>query len=111
MAPRAKLTAVRVLDDEGSGSFEDVARGIRYAADRGADAINLSLGALPAVQRLVITGLLTDVADAIAYANRKGAVVVAAAGNEAAALLRYARAPGLPSGAPESSTPRRLPRP
>jgi subtilisin family serine protease len=96
MAPRAKLIAVRVLDDEGSGAFEDVARGIHYAADRGADAINLSLGALPGVQGLVITGLMTDVRDAIAYANRKGAVVVAAAGNEAAPLCDT---PGFDPGA------------
>jgi subtilisin family serine protease len=83
VAPNAKLLAVRVLDDEGSGSFEDVALGIRYAVDHGADVVNLSLGALPGIQGFVITGLLTDVKDAIAYANSKGVIVIAAAGNEA----------------------------
>ena len=82
VAPDAKLLAVRVLDDEGSGSFEDIARGIRYATDQGADVINLSLGALPGVQAFVITGVITDVERAIAYANSKGVVVVAASGNE-----------------------------
>jgi subtilisin family serine protease len=88
--------AVRVLDGEGSGSFEDVALGIRWAADHGADVINLSLGAVPGAQAFVITGLLTDVADAIQYANGKGVVVVAAAGNESAPLCDT---PGFDPGA------------
>lgn len=83
VAPDAGILAVRVLDDSGSGSFEDIAEGIRWSVDNGADAINLSLGALPGVQALVITGLITDVYDAIQYANDNGVVVVAAAGNEA----------------------------
>jgi serine protease len=86
VAPSAKLLAVRVLDDEGSGTFEDIARGIRWSADHGADVINLSLGALPGVQAFTITGLISDVTEAIAYANSKGVVVVAASGNEAAPL-------------------------
>jgi serine protease len=82
IAPRAKLLAVRVLDDEGSGSFEDIALGIRYATDHGADVINLSLGALPGVQGFVLTGVFPEVQRAIAYAASKGVVVAAAAGNE-----------------------------
>jgi subtilisin family serine protease len=49
-----------------------VAKGIRYAADNGAKVINMSLGGpmwMPYVQ------------DAIAYAESKGVVVVAAMGN------------------------------
>jgi serine protease len=96
VAPQAKLMAVRVLDGEGSGSFADVALGIRYAANSGADVINLSLGALPGSQVFTITGLLTDVEEAIAYANSRGVVVVAAAGNEAAPLCDT---PGFDPGA------------
>ena len=95
VAPDAKLLAVKVLDEEG-GSFTDVGRGIRYAADRGAKVINLSLGAPPGVQALTMTGLLSDVTKAIAYANSKGAVVVAAAGNESAPLCDT---PGFDPGA------------
>jgi subtilisin family serine protease len=81
-APDAEILAVRVLDDEGSGSFEDIAAGIRWAADNGADVINLSLGALPGIQALEITGLISDATDAIDYAVSRGVVVIAAAGNE-----------------------------
>ncbi len=80
-APDANLLAVKVLTDDG-GSFEEVAAGIRWSADNGADVINLSLGALPGVQALVITGLIADTQEAIEYARSKGVVVVAAAGND-----------------------------
>ena len=86
VAPDAKLLAVKVLDAEGSGAFDQIAAGIRWSADNGADVINLSLGALPGVQALTVTGLLPDTQDAIAYARSKGVVVVAAAGNESAPL-------------------------
>lgn len=81
VAPDASLLPVKVLDEDG-GSFEDIALGIRYAVDHGADVVNLSLGALPGVQALTFTGLISDVQDAIAYARAQGTVVVAAAGND-----------------------------
>ena len=80
-APDANLLAVKALD-EGVGSFDEVAAGVRWSVDNGADVINLSLGALPGVQAFEITGLVSDLRDAIAYANANGVVVVAAAGNE-----------------------------
>jgi len=95
VAPDAKLLPVKVLDEDG-GSFADIALGIRYAADRGARVINLSLGAPPGVQALTFSGLIGDVTKAIAYANQKGAVVVAAAGNESAPLCDT---PGFDPGA------------
>lgn len=81
VARDAKILPVKVLDEEG-GTFEDIALGIRYAADQGADVINLSLGAIPGAQALTITGLITDTQEAIAYARGKGSLVVAAAGND-----------------------------
>ena len=84
-APDAQLLAVKVLGEEG-GSFEEIAAGIRWSADNGADVINMSLGALPGVQALEITGVIADARDAIAYARSKGVVVVVAAGNEFASL-------------------------
>ncbi|HVM40603.1 MAG TPA: S8 family serine peptidase [Acidimicrobiia bacterium] len=83
VAPAARIMPVRVLDAEGSGSTGDVAAGIRYAANHGADVINLSLGgSIPGVSTaLTITGADTVVLEAIEYAVGKGALVVAAAGN------------------------------
>ncbi|HEX4977127.1 MAG TPA: S8 family serine peptidase [Nocardioides sp.] len=80
-APDAKVMPIKVLED-GSGSFEDIGAGIRYAVDHGADVVNLSLGALPGVQALELTGLETAASDAIAYAAQNGVLVVAAAGND-----------------------------
>ena len=79
-APDAKLMPVRVLDEAGSGSSDDVAAGIRYAADHGADVVNLSLGELPVVSQ--ITPLNQEIADSIEHAWSQGSLVVGAAGNE-----------------------------
>lgn len=84
-APGARILPVRVLDDEGAGSTANVAEGIRYAADKGADVINLSLGFLTGVGELNrLRGLLRPIYDAIDHAVSGGAVVVIAAGNEGA---------------------------
>ncbi|GGM41232.1 hypothetical protein GCM10012275_10310 [Longimycelium tulufanense] len=85
VAPDAKVMPVKVLED-GTGSFDDIAKGIRWSVDHGAEIINLSLGALPGVQALVLTGVLSDVQEAISYASDRGVAIVAAAGNEAAPL-------------------------
>lgn len=74
IAPEAWLLPVRVLDANGSGSDANVAAGIRWAADHGADVINLSLGG----------GDCPMILDAIRYAHAQGALVVMAAGNEGA---------------------------
>ena len=80
-APAARILAVKALGFDG-GTFEDIAAGIRWAADNGADVINMSIGALPGVQALTFTGVMGEVRDAVAYARGRGVVVVAAAGNE-----------------------------
>jgi subtilisin family serine protease len=84
-APDARILPVRVLDAQGVGSTGDVAAGIRYAAGKGADVINLSLGFLTGVGELNrLRGLLRPVYDAIDVAVSGGAVVVIAAGNDGA---------------------------
>ncbi len=78
-APGAKVLPIRVLDDTGSGTSEDVAKGIDYAVAQKVDVINLSLGG-DAVSA-VIGG--DDVfTAAIDRAVKAGIVVVAAAGND-----------------------------
>jgi type VII secretion-associated serine protease mycosin len=76
VAPNAKILPIKVLDQAGQGDARDVAAGVRYAADNGAKVINLSLGGATESSSLT---------QAIAYANDKGALVVAAAGNGGAA--------------------------
>lgn len=85
VAPDAQIMPIKALED-GSGTFADIGAGIRYAADHGANVVNLSVGALPGSQLLTILGQETATKDAIAYARERGVVVVASAGNETAPL-------------------------
>ena len=93
VAYNAQIMPVKVLGDTGSGSFQNIADGIRYAADNGADVINLSLGGP--------SSLL--IRNAIEYAQNQGAVVVMAAGNsglsEPGYPARYATDFGISVGA------------
>ncbi|MDH7485449.1 MAG: S8 family serine peptidase [Anaerolineae bacterium] len=68
----ARLMAVKVLNEYGSGFYSDIAAGIVYAADQGAKVINLSLGGESASQVLQ---------DAATYAHQRGALLAAAVGN------------------------------
>ena len=79
-APNASILPIRVLGANGSGSMADVAAGIVYAADKGADIINLSLGSFVGSQ---------VEKDAVDYAVGKGATVIASAGNSGGALPGY----------------------
>jgi subtilisin family serine protease len=69
----ARLLCVQAAHDDGSISDVDEAAGIVYAVDHGARIVNLSLGGSEQ------SGLETR---AVRYAERRGALVVAAAGNE-----------------------------
>jgi serine protease len=77
LAYGVRLMPVRVLDGRDEGSSADIARGIRWAADRGADVINVSIE----FGDQVVASDVGDVLAAIAHAHRRRAVVVAAAGN------------------------------
>lgn len=81
VAPDAKIMPVKSLDD-GSGTTDDIAAGIRWAVDHGADVINMSLGGLPGTELLVVLGLDATWVEAVDYATSRGVLVVAAAGNE-----------------------------
>jgi hypothetical protein len=85
LAYNATIMPVRVLDDAGEGDAADIARGVRFAASRGADVINLSLEFGTDVRAAEIPELL----DAIRYAHGRGAVVVGASGNDGSAALAY----------------------
>jgi type VII secretion-associated serine protease mycosin len=73
IAPDVKILPVRVLRADGGGYMSDAANGVVYAADHGADVVNLSIGASEDD---------FSMSSAVAYARSRGVVVVAAAGNE-----------------------------
>lgn len=77
VAFHAKLMPVKVLNGRGMGTTADVADGIRWAGEHGADVINLSLGG-PRNSKVL--------EDAVADARSRGAIVVAAAGNSGGAV-------------------------
>ena len=85
IAPRAKVMPLRVLDSFGSGDSAAISRAIRYAARHHADVINLSLE-FPAEVR---AREIPDVLSAIRYANRRGSLIVAAAGNQEDVRVAY----------------------
>jgi thermitase len=68
----ASIMNVKVLSDMGAGSYSWITAGIIWAANNGADVINMSLGGPSTSSALE---------DAIDYAWSKGVVIVAAAGN------------------------------
>lgn len=68
-----KILPVRALDSAGRGNVSTIGNAIRYAVQKGAKVINLSLGSYSHYKYLE---------ECIAYANKKGVTVVAAAGNE-----------------------------
>jgi subtilisin family serine protease len=96
VAPYAKIVAVKVLSEyTGGGAFSGVNAGIVYAADNGADVINMSLGAMfnrngnwldennvwqhgPAAD---LQFLIIAQQRAVNYAVKKGAIVIVSAGN------------------------------
>ncbi len=84
IAPDVRLIAVKVLNWQGSGSFEGVASGILYAAEvANADVINMSLGANVDGSDPEAQALLEMMARTVRAAERAGAIVITAAGNDA----------------------------
>ncbi|MBA3436572.1 MAG: S8 family serine peptidase, partial [Thermoleophilaceae bacterium] len=81
----AKIMPVRVLDADGAGDTFSISRGLRYAARRGVDVINLSLEFAPSIR----ASQIPDIVSALRFARRKGVVVVAAGGNQADSLIAY----------------------
>ncbi|TMR33947.1 S8 family serine peptidase [Actinomadura geliboluensis] len=83
IAPQSRILAVRAIGEPEDASYAryrtseeaetSVARGIRYAADHGADVINLSLGREDETP---------EEREAVGYAIGKGVVVVSAVGND-----------------------------
>ncbi|GAC1372131.1 MAG: hypothetical protein NVSMB39_6370 [Candidatus Saccharimonadales bacterium] len=78
--PNAKILPLQALADDGTGYTDSVAAAVRYAADHGAKIISLSLGSASDDPYLH---------QQIDYAISRGAVVVAAAGNDGCDCMLY----------------------
>jgi hypothetical protein len=71
---KGKLLPVKALDEQGSGNEERLTLGIRYAVEQGADIVVLSLG---------LRRDAPDLREAVAWAESKGVLLIAASGNDA----------------------------
>lgn len=80
VAHQAKIMPLKVLAGSGRGSTGGIANAVRFAADKGAHVINMSLGG-PMNSRVL--------AKAVAYAHEKGTTVVCAAGNSGRGRVEY----------------------
>lgn len=80
LSPGAKILAVRACSPDGECRSADVARGIRWAVDRGARVINLSLGMpCPGTRWPECSTEIEN--EALAYAAKRDVLVVGIAGN------------------------------
>ncbi|HED16233.1 MAG TPA: hypothetical protein ENI64_05395 [Gammaproteobacteria bacterium] len=70
---QVQLMSLRALDSLGAGTTLTISDAIRFAADKGASVINLSLGFSGAFDQVL--------SDAVDYARNKDVLVIAAAGN------------------------------
>jgi serine protease len=80
IAYKATLMPLKVLNASGMGTSADIADAIRWAADHGANVINMSLGG---------GGRSEVMAKAIEYAHKKGVTIVAAAGNGGRPVVEF----------------------
>jgi subtilisin family serine protease len=83
VAPEARIMSVKVLNDSAKGNYGWIEQGIHHAIANGADIINLSLGA----QSPPPPSLYAAIQEAVA----KNIIVIAAAGNDSAAVNYPAR--------------------
>src|SRR3954462_2093409 len=76
----AAVMPIQALDASGQGQDSDIVAGVTYAADHGADVILLAFSN---------PGFSQALQDAVSYAWSKGAVVVAAVGNDGSSAATY----------------------
>jgi serine protease len=80
LAYSCQIMPVKVLDANGSGSYSAISNGIRWAADNGANVINMSLGG---------SSGSTTLKSAVDYAWGKNVVICAASGNSGRSTVAY----------------------
>lgn len=80
VAPNARIMPLKAFHADGSASLYDIDRAIRYAADNGANVINMSFSYPTSSDSLQA---------AVAYAQSKGVLMIAAAGNDGKNMYVY----------------------
>jgi subtilisin family serine protease len=76
---KTTLIGVKVLGANGSGSFSDILNGVLFAADKGADVANMSLGG--GFSKSGNGQAIGTINRVFNYARQKGMVIVVSAGN------------------------------
>ena len=76
----SRLISGRALGTGGGGSLTDIADAVQWAADQGADIVNMSLGG---------GGYTDTMKNAVSYALNNGALPICAAGNNGEASVSY----------------------
>jgi subtilisin family serine protease len=71
-APTAQIMPLKAFSGDGTANLSDILRAVYYAADNGAKVINMSF---------TLTKPSAELANAMQYAESKGLICVAAAGN------------------------------
>ncbi|MBL8960789.1 MAG: S8 family serine peptidase [Gemmatimonadetes bacterium] len=82
VAPNATLCSIKVLSEDGNGTFGDIIYGIYLATQFNADVINLSLGGYAQETNPANAPLLSALQGVIDLARQAGVMVVAASGND-----------------------------
>jgi len=80
VAFNCSIMPIKVLDASGNGTYTAIINGITFAADNGAEVINMSLGGA--------TGS-TALQNAVIYAYNAGVTIVCAAGNAGTSAAQY----------------------
>jgi thermitase len=80
VAPESRLINVKVANDKGTSQDLSLADGIIWAVDHGARVINISIAFKNSSSKLK---------EAVDYAWNKGAIIIAAAGNDGNSLASY----------------------
>jgi serine protease len=85
LAYGARIMPVRVLDRDGVGDAETIGKGIRWAANHGAQVINLSL----VFDSTEHASDIPPIIHALRYAHRRRVTVVGASGNDSGRVVAY----------------------
>lgn len=80
IAFNCSIMPIKVLDASGNGTYTNIVNGITFAADNGAEVINMSLGGASGS---------TALQNAVIYAYNLGVTIVCAAGNAGTSAPQY----------------------